>query len=34
MTYLGWLGGFLILCGMIVAEIEWGKVFGKSKNDD
>ena len=26
MTTMGWLGGFLIICGMIVAEIEWVKI--------
>lgn len=28
MTPLGWLGGFLILCGMIIAEIDWEKILG------
>jgi len=26
MTSLGWIGGFLIICGMIVAEINWSKL--------
>lgn len=27
LTAIGWFGGFLILCGMIIAEISWEKIF-------
>jgi drug/metabolite transporter (DMT)-like permease len=23
----GWIGGILIICGMLIAEIKWEKVF-------
>ena len=29
LTSLGWLGGLLIICGMLIAEIRWKKLFYK-----
>jgi len=29
LTALGWLGGLLIICGMLIAEIRWEKIFYK-----
>jgi drug/metabolite transporter (DMT)-like permease len=29
LTSLGWFGGFLIICGMLIAEIRWKKLFFK-----
>ena len=29
LTSLGWFGGFLIICGMLIAEINWKKLFYK-----
>jgi drug/metabolite transporter (DMT)-like permease len=33
LTSIAWIGGFLIICGMAIAEIDWIKITKRSGSD-